>query len=473
MSHLKRHGFISLLLGLAIWVSVWSLGLTQPAGNLQQQVADYASQGQGTKAVAALLITPDGTETAFAGETGNPAHPVPTADTLFEIGSITKVFTALLLADQANQGLISLETTTEELLPGEDASTPITLQALASHTAGLPRIPISRALWGILYPANPYLGSQPEELYRAIATANPEPETCQYSNLGPALLGQLLATAAGLPYETLIQTQVLAPLGLTDTYFHLDPQATARLAQGHRPNTLPTANWQLDAYLPAGGLKSTVTDMGRFLAAAMAADWPPLALSLQPQNAGCEPNFGLGWIFTDLEDTPMIFHNGRTGGYYAFVGWLPEVGRGLVLLTNFSDAQGNQVATALLTGEPLPHRELPLVLLMMAAFLGGLLIIQVWQFARSQRHQNRFKFLESSSEILVLLSLSYQLGPWQWLPIALWWSLLAVFIGLIIRRLWQHRTLPPAEAYLPGFYERGLRLLPTLASLGWIIFCLR
>lgn len=472
MSHLKRYGFIGLLLGLVIWISVGSLGLAQPAVTLQQQVADYIAQSRGTQAVAALLITPEGTETAFAGETGNPAHPVPTADTLFEIGSITKVFTALLLADQVNQG-VTLDTTTEELLPGGAASFPISLQALASHTAGLPRLPLPRALRGMLYPANPYRGSQPEELYRAIATADPEPETCRYSNLGAALLGQLLATAADQPYESLIQTQVLAPLGLTDTHFDLDPEATERLAQGHRENTLPTANWQLDAYAPAGGLKSTVTDMGRFLAAAMAADWPPLALSLQPQSEDCEPNFGLGWIFTDLEDAPMVMHNGGTGGFYAFLGWLPESGRGLVLLTNTSDAQGDQVAAALLRGQPLPLRDRPLGPLMVAAFLGGMLIVQGWQFARPQRHRDRFKFFEDSAEILLLLALGYQLGPWQWLPIALWWGLLILFVGLIIRRLWQRRTLSPAGASSPGSRWRSLRLLPTLLVLGWTIFCLR
>ncbi len=473
MSHLKRRGFIGLLLGLVIWVSVWSLGLTQPAVTLQQQVADYAAQGRGTQAVAALLITPQGTETAFAGETGNPAHPAPTADTLFEIGSITKVFTALLLADQVNRGVVSLDTSTEELLPGRGASFPISLQALASHTAGLPRLPLPRALWGILYPANPYRGSQPEELYRAIATADPEPGTCQYSNLGPALLGQLLATAAGRPYESLIQTQVLAPLGLTDTHFDLDPEATERLAQGHRENTLPTANWQLDAYAPAGGLKSTVTDMSRFLVAAMAADWPPLALSLQPHSEDCEPNFGLGWVFTDLEDAPMIMHNGGTGGYYAFLGWLPEAGRGLVLLTNASDAQGDQVAAALLRGQPLPPRDRPLGSLMVAAFLGGLLIVQGWQFARSQRQRDRFKFLEDSAEILLLLALNYQLGPWQWLPIALWWGLLVLLVGLIITRLRQLRTLSPAGISSSRYRWRSLRLIPTLLVLGWTIFCLR
>ena len=92
MSHLKRHAFIGLLFGLVGWVMVWLPGLAEPAPTLHQQVDGYAAQGQGPRAVAALLITPEGSEMAFAGETGNPTHPVPTPDTLFEIGSITKVF---------------------------------------------------------------------------------------------------------------------------------------------------------------------------------------------------------------------------------------------------------------------------------------------------------------------------------------------------------------------------------------------
>jgi len=434
-----------------------------------------SAQGRGPRAVAALLITPEGTEMALAGETGNPAQPVPTPDTLFEIGSITKVFTALLLADQVNQGVVTLDTPVEALLPSQapPSSTSISLQALASHTAGLPRLPLSRILRASLYPANPYRGSQPEELYRAIAAADPEPGTCQYSNLGPSLLGQLLATAAGQPYETLVQTQVLAPLGLTDTHFDLDLAAKDRLAQGHLENTLPTANWQLDAYAPAGALKSTLADMGRFLQAAIAADWPPLALSLQPHSEDCEPNFGLGWIFTELEDTPMIMHNGRTGGYYAFLGWLPEAGRGLVLLTNTSDAQGDQVATALLTEETLPTRNFPFGTLAVTAFLGGMLIVQGWQMVRSLNSPDRFKVGEDSAEVLLLLAFGYQLGPWQWLPIALWWGLLALFVGLTLRRLWQLRSRSLSASSPPVSQWRYLRLVPTLLVLAWTVLCLR
>ncbi|WP_052051071.1 serine hydrolase domain-containing protein [Leptolyngbya sp. KIOST-1] len=465
---------IGLLLAVLALLNGWPPGLAQPTVTLQQQVDAYAAQGRGSQGVAALLITPEGSETAFAGETGNPAHPAPSADTLFEIGSITKVFTALLLANQVNQGAVALDTTVEALVPGTASGHSISLQALASHTAGLPRLPVPRALWGILYPANPYRGSRTAELYRALGAAAPsEPGICQYSNLGPALLGQLLANAAGDTYENLVQTQVLTPLGLTDTYLDLPPAAKERLAQGHRENALPTANWQFDAYAPAGALKSTLTDMGRFLTAAMAADWPPLALSLQIPDTDCQPNVGLGWIFTALGDAPMVMHNGRTGGYYAFLGWLPEAGRGLVLLTNTSDDLGDRIATALLAGEPLPTRDFPLGSLLVMAVLGGMLLFQSWQLARPPRSRDRLKQVQTAAETVLLLALSYQLGPWHWLPVTLWWSLLALVVGLLLRRLRQRPAGPPAESAPRRSRTRYLSLASTLLVLGWAILCLR
>lgn len=457
---------------------VWIPGLAESTATLQEQVDAYAAQGHNSQAVAALLITPEGTETALAGQTGNPRHPGPTPDTLFEIGSVTKVFTALLLAEQIEQGVLTLDTPVATRLPSDDP-TALTLQPLASHTAGLPRLPIARVLWATLYPANPYRGSQPEELYGAIATASPDPATCEYSNLGPALLGQLLATAGGQPYETLVQTQVLTPLGLTDTHFDLDAAARDRLAQGYKENTLPTANWQLDAYAPAGGLKSTLTDMGQFLVAAMAADWPPLALSLQPQSEDCEPNFGLGWVFTDVDGAPMIMHNGRTGGYYAFVGWLPEAEQGLVLLTNTSDAQGDEVAKALLTGSPLPTCRPGASSIILALVLAGLLGYQSWTLWRSPSPTSWMDAIEEALETSLYLALAYQLGPWQWLPLALWWVLLVLLVGLSLRRQWLRRgwktglSRSPSDSAAPVTPWRYLRLMPNLLLLGWTILYLR
>jgi hypothetical protein len=205
----------------------------------------------------------------------------------------------------------------------------------------------------------------------------------------------------------------------------------------------------------------------------MAADWPPLALSLQPHGEDCEPNFGLGWIFTELEDVPLVMHNGRTGGYYAFLGWLPEAGWGLVLLTNTSDAQGDQVATALLTGDPLPTGSLSAGSMMFALVLAGLLGYQGWYLVRSQPPFSWLKAIEELVETLLYLALGYQLGPWQWLPLVLWWGIVVLLVGLSLRRLWSLRALPPAEASSPISRWRSLRLVPTLLVLGWTILCLR
>ncbi len=480
MVSLKRCFILSLLLCLVSWSWGGQPGQAQPENSLQQQVEQFVSQGQSSPAVAALLITPEGRQTAFAGQTGNPAQPTPTPDTLFEIGSITKVFTALLLAEQVKQGEVALDTPIGDLLPesfelsGDIANLP--LQSLASHSAGLPRLPLARVLMGVLYPANPYRGSQPAELYRALATASADQPSCQYSNLGPALLGQLLATRAGQPYSTLVQTQVLAPLGLDDTHFTLDPEAAERLAQGHQANTLPTANWQMAAYAPAGGLKSTLTDMAQFLTAAMAADWPPMALSLTAPTSPCpadQPSFGLGWISNTFDDEPAILHNGRTGGYYAFLGWQPEAERGLVFLTNTSDAQAEPVAVALLTGRPVPSADITISVFIEAAFIGLLLVYQGWQLFNAQLPTTPLNAGQEVLETVLSLALGYQLGPWQWLPIGLWWGGLVVLVGLNVHRLRQRPR--PRSGASPARPERWryLQFGLTLLLLGWVIGCLR
>lgn len=477
-----KHGFaIFLFLYLVSRNLGWQPGLVEAEGALQQQVEQFVNQGQHSPAVAAMLITPKGSQTAVAGQTGNPGQPIPTPDTLFEIGSITKVFTALLLAQQADEGEVALDEPIGDLLPenlefpGDIANLP--LQSLASHNAGFPRLPLSRILMGVLYPVNPYRGSQPAELYQALATASPSQPNCQYSNLGPALLGQLLARRAGESYKTLVQTRVLAPLGLNDTYFNLTPDAAKRLALGHQPNGLPTANWQMDAYAPAGGLKSTLADMGKFLTAAMAADWPPMALSLRSHPHVCpidQPSFGLGWIFNSFDDMLAIMHNGSTGGYYAFLGWQPEAGRGLVLLTNTSDTRSEQVAIAMLRGQSLPPVNVVNIrVLTGSVFLGLLLVYRGWQLINSRLPTNTLNAGQEILETSLFLALGYQLGPWQWLPIGLWWGCSVLFVGLSANRLRQLPLLRLSSPLSRSEPWQCLRFGLTLLILSWVMGCLR
>lgn len=444
---------------------------SQQPPTFQQQITDYVATGHSTRAAAAWLVTPEGTKAAFAGHTGNDQQPVPTATTLFEIGSITKVFTGILLADMVEQGQVNLNTPLGILLPDDNGPTPVdtmTLQQLATHTAGLPRLPLGLVGRALLHRANPYQGTQKADIYRAIARITPKQAgDFRYSNLGFALLGHLLADAAGVRYETLLQEQVLQPLGLEHTVFEVSPESAQNLAQGHQANLLPTANWQLDAYRSAGGLKSTLADMGTFLAAAMAADWSPMARSLQSyEPRGDRGAMGLGWIIDSLEGQQLIMHNGQTGGYYAFVGWLPEAGRGLVLLTNSSSAESTGVARALLAQQPLPSPTPPWGLLSISLWFALVLGYQgwiLWQVPQPAERKStaRIQGIAEVSATAFLLVLTLQLGPWNWLPISIWWVVLASLAGLASRSFWLLRQQPWCLPHQP--WHTGMKVAQAIA----------
>ncbi|MBL8178672.1 MAG: serine hydrolase [Bryobacterales bacterium] len=261
-------------------------------------------------------------------------------DTVFEIGSVTKAFTGLLLADMAIRGEVSLDDPAQKYLP-EGTAMPqrggraITLRDLATHHSGLPRLP------GNLKPAdpaNPYADYTPALLYEFLAghALGRDPGAgYEYSNLGAGLLGHLLARRAGKNYEELLRERICDPLGMRDTRIALTPAMQARLAQGHGPDLQPAKNWDLDALAGAGAVRSTANDMLRLLDAAMAGKLgEKLERALAARKpAGPSLTVGLGWhVFEG--DREIVWHNGGTGGYRSFAGFAPKSGRGVVVLTN-------------------------------------------------------------------------------------------------------------------------------------------
>jgi len=178
-------------------------------------------------------------------------------DTVFEIGSITKAFTGLLLADMSLRGEVSLDDAAQKYLP-EGAKMPernghaITLRHLSMHHSALPRLP------GNLKPAdpaNPYADYGPAQLYEFLAghTLRRDPgASYEYSNLGAGLLGHLLARRAGKSYEDVLRERIIDPLGMRDTRITLTDAMKSRLAQGHGPQLEPVKNWDLDALAGAG-----------------------------------------------------------------------------------------------------------------------------------------------------------------------------------------------------------------------------
>lgn len=257
-------------------------------------------------------------------------------DTRFEVGSLTKTFTALLLAEMAARGDVRYDDPVDRYLPVSGRG--ITLEHLATHTSGLPRLPpgLLRVALRSWY-TNPYRDYGPDQVLAAMNRTRRRPPggKAHYSNFAVGLLGHALAAAAGLPYEDLLTERVLRPLNLSDTDCRTAPQAT-----GHRRGN-PQPPWQIPGLPAAGALRSTAFDLLRLLTAYLAPDTTPLATALTETIRRRVPVSGathlaLVWNVRSRPDHDLIFHSGGTRGFTAFTGFSPQNRTALVALTNTS-----------------------------------------------------------------------------------------------------------------------------------------
>jgi D-alanyl-D-alanine-carboxypeptidase/D-alanyl-D-alanine-endopeptidase len=264
--------------------------------------------------------------------------------TIFEIGSVTKVFTALLLADMTERGQVRLSDPAARYLPG--GTGPVTLADLATHTAGLPRLPPGLAWSALTRPRDPYAGYRAARLVRAgrrSLRASSRPNAYAYSNYGYGLLGYLLGQAAGSPYQALVTERICGPLALADTTFEVPQAARGRLAQGHaRGRAVP--GWDMGALAAAGGLHSTAADLATLLCACLAAPAgtaldAALRATMQPRADIPSGQIGLAWHLTRRGDRELIWHNGMTGGYSAMIAFDPAHSLGVAALANAAGVQ--------------------------------------------------------------------------------------------------------------------------------------
>jgi len=320
------------------------------------------------------VIEPGGRRIISHGSFGKDDKRAVDGDTLFEIGSTTKVFTALLLADMAQQGELALTDPVAKFLPPgvkmpERGGRSISLEDLAKHQSGLPRLPSN--LDAGANPKNPYASYTVKQLYDFLSGYQlPRDVGAQfeYSNLGVGLLGHVLALAAGKDYEMLVQTRICRPLGMNSTAITLSENLKARLATGHDGMFEPTPNWDIPTLAGAGALRSTPNDMLAFLAAQLGYKdsglAPAIAVTLgkrTPSNPGME--IGLGWLMRPKKGSEIVWHNGGTGGYRAFAGFDRKARIGVVVLANVSTPGGvDDIGFHLLDPEsPLLPHDSPLV----------------------------------------------------------------------------------------------------------------
>jgi hypothetical protein len=198
-------------------------------------------------------------------------------------------------------------------------------------------------------PANPYADYTDEQLYSFLSSYDLIRDVglkFEYSNLGFGLLGQGLAQRAGTGYETLVETRICEPLGMTSTRITLSPDMERRFAAGHSTDLVTVSRWDIPALAGAGALRSTANDLLIFLAATIGYSRTPLAPAMKAMLSITRPSgqpfidTGLGWTIDARGGNKIIWKNGGTGGYRAFIGYAPASGVGIVALSNAESNAG-------------------------------------------------------------------------------------------------------------------------------------
>jgi CubicO group peptidase (beta-lactamase class C family) len=290
------------------------------------------------------------------------------AHSLFEIGSITKTFTSVALALMAADGTVRLDQPVVELLPNGAVvpsrdGRPIRLVDLATQTSGLPRLPDNLKPRDFTDPYADYDGARLLAFLAQYALPRDPGAQYEYSNLGAGLLGYALARRADVSYEQLVRERILRPLSMTETAITLDSALRARFAPGHDAKGAPVHDWTFDALAGAGAIRSTATDMARYIVANLEAargeGTGPLNAALAATHARRAdtgiPNLsiGLAWHRAVRPDgDTVVWHNGQTGGYASFVGFSPRRAVGIVVLSN-SSVTVDDLGAAILANMPL------------------------------------------------------------------------------------------------------------------------
>ncbi|MEA2416980.1 MAG: hypothetical protein QOI58_3637 [Thermoanaerobaculia bacterium] len=315
------------------------------------------------------VIDPTGRRVVAYGKTAKDGKPVD-ANTVFEIGSVTKVFTSLLLADMVQRGEVALTDPVSKYLPPnvkmpDRGGKKITLVDLATQTSGLPYMPSNL---NPKDPANPFADYTVAQLYEFLATVQLTRDvgsTYEYSNLGGGLLGHVLARRAGMDYETLVRTRILEPLAMKSTAITLSNAMKDRLAIGHDAALQPVSNWDLPALAGAGALRSNTNDLLTFLAANIGIEKSPLASSMAAMLATRRPTgtpnleIALGWHIWTRDGHEIIWHNGGTGGYRTWIGFELKSRTGVVVLSNTSTTAGPDDIGLHLLDPAVPLLQLP------------------------------------------------------------------------------------------------------------------
>ncbi|GLQ98135.1 serine hydrolase [Dyella mobilis] len=309
---------------------------------VEQAIRDRVAAGENPTVVVAVV---DGSQSAIYEFGKLDSGAAPTPSTVYEIGSVTKTFTATLLANFVVKGQLRLDQPLSTLLPGftipsKDGKA-ITLANIAEQNSGLPRLPSNMKPADPTDPYADYDAAKLKQFLAAYTLPRDPGARYEYSNLAVGLLGYALGQHAGTGYPALLKSTIFDPLKMKDSSVGVSNPDPTGMAGGHDAMGKPVPGWHLDALAGAGAIRSTGADMLRYLQANMGLLPSPLLPAMQlaqtaRTSAGSSTvQIGLIWMTQhDGRQPEIVWHNGMTGGYASFIGFTSDRKHGVVILTN-------------------------------------------------------------------------------------------------------------------------------------------
>lgn len=398
------------------------MGLKGDSGDpaLAARVRRAIGDDRGYKSLSVAEVTKTGATYAGLGVPDDAHEPI-TPTTRYPLGSITKTFDAMLLADAVQRGEVQLDQRVETLLPelqGSEVGS-VSLAELASHRAGVPPMLASEALGGFVFNltlSDPYSADETKLLNEVRTYKLSKRGEVHYSNNGAALLGHALARAIGQPsWEALVSARILQPLGMTNTVIAGtdDLLPADRVAEwthnGHR-----TQSWTSRAHAPAGSSTwTTAEDMARYAQAILSGTAPGMS-ALDPRwGTDDADRIGLHWFTRDVNGHAITWHNGGLGGARTMLTLDRDQGKAMVVLGN-SGRSVDQLGLELVSGKDYPVRSTLNVI--------GLVTVALWMvfvglFVRSVlRGNTRAQLLNRGIDAAWMTIFADRLGPWELIP---------------------------------------------------------
>jgi serine-type D-Ala-D-Ala carboxypeptidase/endopeptidase len=462
----------ALLLPLSLGLCVVA-SLPANAGLLPERVAKAAQERIAAGTYQTLVfgvVEGDRSEIVAFGKLADGR--APDGDTVYEIGSVTKTFTASLLARAVLSGRVTLDTPVARLLP--DFKIPsrggreITFGELATHHAGLPPSPSN------LLPrdsANPFAHYDTAKL-RAFLAHYELPRdpgaAFEYSDVGFGLLGHALAELEHATYDAAIDDVILKPLGTTMTGTAATETLRAHLVPGHDSADKPAMNWDIPGLAGTGAIRSTARDMLRYLRANMGVDPSPLLaamkLAQQPRrDMDKTTRIGLAWR---ISDKGVIWHPGMTWGYRSFVGFTGDGKRGVVILSNTAaDADDLGFAT-LVDGTPLAlaYKAIELPVSSLADYEGTYKLADTFLLTVFRLNDGMFARATGQKAFPILPSAPNEFFGKAWgLSISFTRDSGGAVNGLVLRQSGDHAAAKLTAAELPAELRE---ITPDAAALG-------